>query len=155
MKKKNILAVILLAFVIGAAIMYITLMYDKIEIQLYAAEVAEDGTIIEKGEIILSGIRNNATDKIKLDKFVLPNVKCFLPDTDGFLSQTIPDQTFEWITGAFTYEENGKMVMFDLYLSTDFSWCVIKTHSNRFFVGSTTEDFDPVDLLENVSLFLE
>lgn len=90
-----------------------------------------------------------------LDKFELPNAKCRLPDTDGYLALTIPDQTFEWITGAFTYEENGKMVMFDLYLSIDNSWCVIKTHSNHLFVGSITEDFDPELLLGNVSLFIE
>lgn len=90
-----------------------------------------------------------------LDKFELPNAKCRLPDTDGFLALTIPDQTFEWITEAFTYEENGKMVMFDLYLSIDNSWCVIKTHSNHLFVGSITEDFDPELLLGNVSLFIE
>lgn len=155
MEKKIVLAVILLAFVIGASIMYITLMYDKIEIQLYAAEVAEDGTIIEKGEIILSGIRNNATGKIKLGRFELPNAKCRLPDTDGFLALTIPDQTFEWITGAFTYEKNNKTVMFDLFLDLDQSWCVIKTHSNRLFVGSIAEDLDPEQLLDNVSLFIE
>lgn len=131
------------------------LTFEKVEVNLYAAEVTEDGTIIEKGEIILSGIRNNATDKIKLGRFELPNAKCRLPDTDGFLALTIPDQTFEWITGAFTYENNDKTVMFDLYLSIDNSWCVIKTHSNRLFVGSIAEDLDPEQLLDNVSLFIE
>ena len=145
----------MLAFVIVAAIMYVTLVYDKVEMQLYAAEVTADGVVIEKGEIILSGTRNNVTDKIKFTKFELPNAACRLPDTDGFLALTIPDQTFEWITGLFTYENNDKTAMFDLYLSTDNSWCVIKTHSDRFFVGSVTEDFDPADILENVSLFID
>lgn len=155
MKKSHILALILVVFLLVTTIIYLTLLPSRVDMKMYGAEVDTDGAVMKAGDIILSGIRYDGKNKIKFNEFTLPNVECYLPETEGFQIRELSDKPYEWISGAYLYEGTGQMEMFDLYLSTDYSWCAIKTESNRYFVGSIDTDFDPADVLEMVSEHLD
>lgn len=121
---------------------------NKIDIEMYAAEIYKDGSVMDTGEIIIQGTRvpdESGSDYLQLSNLQIMDLDLKLSSDPLLISSSDLDAEYEKVAAYVFYR--GDATYLTIHLSKDRTWCLIELGS-RHFVASTRQNFDPATILD-------
>lgn len=138
-----------------------------VDLRFHAAEIGEDGNVIDTGEIVIRGTRLNylfESDGFEYEELTFLD-QSFVSNNDdrtgydsSFHFSYPAGSSYELLIGTdceFFYEEDHLYTIyrFVIYVSLEQDWCVVEFTDDagtHFFVGSLDESLDPQEVLNHI-----